>query len=383
MRHRRRYRTRMICLGSKQFSGRISSAAPKSSCCRGDGQVHGSPGGIPLSGWSWGPSCGRMCGAVAQGRRTRRQGARRWLQATGRTGRTGTARSHRSTSTSSSSGPASPGCTCSSRLRRLGVSTVVLEAGDDVGGTWYWNRYPGARCDIQTIDYSYSLRPRARGRVDVVGEVRHPARDPALRRSTSPTSYDLRTDIRFATRVDGGGVGRRRRRRGQITTGAGDTITCRWYVMATGCLSVPKEPDIAGHRPLPAATCTSRAAGRTRASTSPASASPSSAPARRASSRSRSSPQQAARADRVPAHAELLAPGPATAPPPQDRLAAHRRRPRGLPRRGQVVARRRARASRRRDGGACSRREEQLERLEAGVRGRRAVRASSACSPTR
>ena len=37
-----------------------------------------------------------------------------------------------------------------SRLRRLGVSTVVLEAGDDVGGTWYWNRYPGARCDIPT-----------------------------------------------------------------------------------------------------------------------------------------------------------------------------------------------------------------------------------------
>ena len=45
------------------------------------------------------------------------------------------------------------------RLRQLGFSTVVLDAGGDVGGTWYWNRYPGARCDIPTTDYSYSFDP--------------------------------------------------------------------------------------------------------------------------------------------------------------------------------------------------------------------------------
>ena len=45
------------------------------------------------------------------------------------------------------------------RLRQLGFSTRVLEAADDVGGTWYWNRYPGARCDIPTIDYSYTFDP--------------------------------------------------------------------------------------------------------------------------------------------------------------------------------------------------------------------------------
>ena len=45
------------------------------------------------------------------------------------------------------------------RLRKAGFTTVGLEEADDVGGTWYWNRYPGARCDIQTIDYSYTFDP--------------------------------------------------------------------------------------------------------------------------------------------------------------------------------------------------------------------------------
>ena len=43
------------------------------------------------------------------------------------------------------------------RLRGLGMSAVVFEAGDDVGGTWYWNRYPGARCDVESLQYSYSF----------------------------------------------------------------------------------------------------------------------------------------------------------------------------------------------------------------------------------
>ena len=43
------------------------------------------------------------------------------------------------------------------RLRKLGLETRVFEAGGDVGGTWYWNRYPGARCDIESLSYSYSF----------------------------------------------------------------------------------------------------------------------------------------------------------------------------------------------------------------------------------
>ena len=45
------------------------------------------------------------------------------------------------------------------RCRQLGLSCRVLEQGSDVGGTWYWNRYPGARCDIPTVEYSYSFDP--------------------------------------------------------------------------------------------------------------------------------------------------------------------------------------------------------------------------------
>src|ERR1700738_3746007 len=45
------------------------------------------------------------------------------------------------------------------RLRELGLTVRVLEAGEDVGGTWYWNRYPGARCDVESVLYSYSFSP--------------------------------------------------------------------------------------------------------------------------------------------------------------------------------------------------------------------------------
>lgn len=45
------------------------------------------------------------------------------------------------------------------RLRKAGFSAIALEQAGDVGGTWYWNRYPGARCDIQSIDYGYTFDP--------------------------------------------------------------------------------------------------------------------------------------------------------------------------------------------------------------------------------
>lgn len=45
------------------------------------------------------------------------------------------------------------------RLRNLGMTSIVYEAGSEVGGTWYWNRYPGARCDVESMEYSYSFSP--------------------------------------------------------------------------------------------------------------------------------------------------------------------------------------------------------------------------------
>ena len=104
--------------------------------------------------------------------------------------------------------------------------------------------------------------------------------------------HDLRRDIEFSTRVESASVGRRRVASGACTPTRGTDVTCRFYVMATGCLSHAQGPRHRGRRAVRVARCTSPAGGRTRASTSPASASPSSAPARRRSSRSRSWPSR-------------------------------------------------------------------------------------------
>ena len=69
------------------------------------------------------------------------------------------------------------------RLRGLGLSVRVLEAGGGVGGTWYWNRYPGARCDIESVDYSYSFSEELAAGVDVERALSGPAGDPALPRA--------------------------------------------------------------------------------------------------------------------------------------------------------------------------------------------------------
>lgn len=131
------------------------------------------------------------------------------------------------------------------RLRGLGLSVRCLEAADDVGGTWYWNRYPGARCDIRSIDYSYSFDP------DLDDEwtwSEKYATQPEILRYAAHVAerFDLRRDISFECRVDAAAwdedeaVWR-------ITTEPGLTITSRFYIMATGCLSLPKTPEFEGY----------------------------------------------------------------------------------------------------------------------------------------
>jgi cation diffusion facilitator CzcD-associated flavoprotein CzcO/acetyl esterase/lipase len=130
------------------------------------------------------------------------------------------------------------------RLRQLGLSTVVLESADDVGGTWYWNRYPGARCDIATVDYTYSFDPELED--EWTWSEKYATQPEILRYFQFVADrYDLRRDIRFETNVkaarwdDDAGTW-------TIETDRGGTVTCRYYIMATGCLSVPKEVDIEG-----------------------------------------------------------------------------------------------------------------------------------------
>ena len=130
------------------------------------------------------------------------------------------------------------------KLRELGLSAVALEAGDDVGGTWYWNRYPGARCDIPTTDYSYSFDP---GLEDEWKWSEKYATQPEILRYLQfvTDKHDLRRDIRFSTRVANASWDDQQAR-WSIRTQNGDTVTGRHYVMATGCLSAPKSPDVEG-----------------------------------------------------------------------------------------------------------------------------------------
>src|SRR5690349_986092 len=130
------------------------------------------------------------------------------------------------------------------RLRQLGFTALGIESGGDVGGTWYWNRYPGARCDIESIDYSFSFDPELERTWQWSERY---ATQPEILRYLGHVAdkHDLRRDIRFSTRVESAawdGDARRWR----IRTDRGDTIQCRFYVMGTGCLSLPKTVDIDG-----------------------------------------------------------------------------------------------------------------------------------------
>ena len=130
------------------------------------------------------------------------------------------------------------------RMREAGFSAVVLETADDVGGTWYWNRYPGARCDILSVDYSYSWD--AELQEQWVWSERYAAQPEILRYAQFVADkHDLRRDIRFNTRVESA-TWSEDSTRWTIRTDNGPDVTAKFYVMATGCLSMPKVPDIEG-----------------------------------------------------------------------------------------------------------------------------------------
>ncbi len=130
------------------------------------------------------------------------------------------------------------------RLRKAGFNAIVLEEAGDVGGTWYWNRYPGARCDIQTIDYSYTFDPELESAWK--WSEKYATQPEILRYLGFVTErYDLRRDIRFHTRVTEANWDQVTER-WLIRTDNGATISCRYYIMATGCLSAPKPPEIDG-----------------------------------------------------------------------------------------------------------------------------------------
>ncbi len=130
------------------------------------------------------------------------------------------------------------------RLRTAGFRVRVFEAGGDVGGTWYWNRYPGARVDVESMQYSYSFSSdleqrwhwseRYAAQPELLDYIRHVA-----------DRFNLRPDIEFDTRVVAARFDERRRC-WHVTTQRNESVSARFLVTAAGCLSAVNVPDIDG-----------------------------------------------------------------------------------------------------------------------------------------
>ena len=130
------------------------------------------------------------------------------------------------------------------RLRTLGLDVRAFEAGSGVGGTWFWNRYPGARCDVESMEYSYQFSEelqqewdwteRYSSQPEILAYLNHVA-----------DRFDLRPDIQFQTRVESA-TWNDEDARWTVRTSDGEAWSARYFVMATGCLSSANTPDIPG-----------------------------------------------------------------------------------------------------------------------------------------
>jgi cyclohexanone monooxygenase len=131
------------------------------------------------------------------------------------------------------------------RLRdELGLRVRVLERGDDVGGTWYWNRYPGARCDVPSMFYSYSFSEELEQ--EWVWTELYPAQPEILAYAAHVADrFDLRRDITFGTSVLAAEFDEATDT-WTVETDDGARIRCRWLVSAVGCLSASRIPAITG-----------------------------------------------------------------------------------------------------------------------------------------
>jgi cyclohexanone monooxygenase len=130
------------------------------------------------------------------------------------------------------------------RLRGLGLSVRVYEQGGDVGGTWYWNRYPGARCDVESMQYSYSFSDELQQQWN--WSERYAPQSEILQYANHVADrFKLRPDIQLNTRVDRA-VFDGHANSWSVTTSGGKTVTAKYVVLATGCLSNARMPDIKG-----------------------------------------------------------------------------------------------------------------------------------------
>jgi cyclohexanone monooxygenase len=130
------------------------------------------------------------------------------------------------------------------RLRGQAFSVRVYEQGGDVGGTWYWNRYPGARCDVESMQYSYSFSEELQQEWN--WSERYAPQPEILKYANHVADrFNLRPDIQLNTRVDRA-VFDDSDNAWSVTTSDGKTVSARFVVLATGCLSNARMPDIKG-----------------------------------------------------------------------------------------------------------------------------------------
>jgi len=130
------------------------------------------------------------------------------------------------------------------RLRGQGMTARVYEQGSGVGGTWYWNRYPGARCDVESMQYSYSFSDELQKEWD--WSERYAPQPEILKYANHVADrFNLRPDIQFDTRVERAKFDERNSI-WSVTTSDGKTIATKHVVLATGCLSNARKPDIRG-----------------------------------------------------------------------------------------------------------------------------------------
>lgn len=130
------------------------------------------------------------------------------------------------------------------KLRQQGLSVRSFEAGDGVGGTWYWNRYPGARCDVESMEYSYSFCEELQQ--EWKWSEKYAQQSEILQYANHVADrFQLRDAIQFSTRVLSAAFDSAHKL-WTIRTDKGDTVTARFFVVAGGCLSLPRMPDFPG-----------------------------------------------------------------------------------------------------------------------------------------
>ena len=130
------------------------------------------------------------------------------------------------------------------KLRQAGRSAIVLEAGSGVGGTWFWNRYPGCRCDVESMQYSYSFSDELQQ--EWQWSERFSAQPEILRYADHVADrFGLRPFIRLDTRVTAARFDEHLHR-WTVETEQGERFEAPFCIMATGCLSAGRTPELPG-----------------------------------------------------------------------------------------------------------------------------------------